>query len=90
MPDDEGKTQNDENNDFSGMTVFYRRTADDGDEDHQNGLEYVRFFEERVIGFFRHGDMQERGNSGGHSAQNTFKKIFGAYISKIFHIVKII
>lgn len=47
------------------MTVFYRRTADDGDEDHQNGLEYVRFFKERVIGFFRHGDMQERGNSGG-------------------------
>ena len=49
MPDDEGKTQNDENNDFSGMTVFYRRTADDGDEDHQNGLEYVRFFEERLL-----------------------------------------
>ena len=72
MPDDEGKTQDDENNDFSGMAVFYRRAADDGNDDDQNGLEYVRFFEERVIGFFGHGDMQERENSGGHSAQNTF------------------
>lgn len=54
------------------MAVFYRRAADDGNDDDQNGLEYVRFFEERVIGFFGHGDMQERENSGGHSAQNTF------------------
>ena len=60
MPDDEGKTQDDENNDFSGMAVFYRRAADDGNDDDQNGLEYVRFFEERVIGFFGHGDMQEK------------------------------
>lgn len=49
MPDDEGKTQDDENNDFSGMAVFYRRAADDGNDDDQNGLEYVRFLRKELL-----------------------------------------